>query len=160
MTTLLRIQPVAAEPGARPGIRLVVDHDGAAATTLAIHRPDQQWPAHYWIADGLDAGRFGYGVEARPGSVPIPAADIARLLGQPIPEQATRGEVTVLVRDGKRNLRPGQTVTAQPKQRKGTGKVDGIIETCWDDGTVTIATGVATFTVDADWVQAKNGSRA
>jgi hypothetical protein len=160
MTDLIRTQAVDAEPGARPGIRLVVDHDGAAATTLAIHRPDQRWPVHYWIAEGRDAGRFGCGVKQRPGTIVIPAADIAALLGQPIPEQPTRNEVAVLVRTGKRNLRPGQTVRAQPKQRKGTGKVDGIIETCWDDGTVTVATGVTTFTVDADWVQAKNGSRA
>ena len=159
MPTLIRIEAVEAQPGYRPGLRLVLDYDGAPASTIKAYHPQPDarlFPCFSWSPE---TGHYCMSQDHRDGSVAIPAEPVWRLAGfegHVIPKPV---EVKVLVRDGKRNLRPGQSVTCQPKQRKGTGKVEGIIKAVYDNETVAVATGVAVVTVDAEWVQARNGGK-
>ena len=157
--TLLRVEPVQPDPGYRPGLRLVVEFDGAPATTVAAYHPQPDarfFPCFSWSPE---TGRYCMSQVEHPDAVAIPADEVWRLAGLEPAVLAKAIEVERLVRPGRRALRKGQTVTVQAKQAKGTRKDHGLVKAVFDDGTVQVATGTAVVEVDAEWVQATNGGK-
>lgn len=157
--TLLRVEPVQPEPGFRSGLRLVVEFDGAPATTVAAFVPfpeDRCWTHFRWDPA---SGRFSMGTEPAPGTVAIPTAEVHAFTVMDRAPAADAVEVERLVRPGRRALRKGQSVTVQAKQAKGTRKDPGIVKAVFDDGTVHVATGTAVVEVAAEWVHAVNGGK-
>ena len=141
------------ERNGRPRLRISYETDGEAVWACSTFTPREQW-LHYWYDP--QTGHYGMGVEPRPATIPIPSTVVNRVLGirhEPEPEPVLVDEYR---RDGRRTLRPGQFVTCQPKQRKGTGKTTGVIKSITDNGAVTVACGTTTVEVHADWIQAKN----
>lgn len=151
--SLVSVQPIQ-QDGERPSLRLVVDLGGGPSTTLATLTPYQAWACWSWDPS---TGRYWMGREPHEGNVAIPTAEVHAVLGRPWVPTPARAEVESLKREGKRTLRLGMAVSCQPKQRKGTGRVAGVVRTIYSDGGVEVATGVAVIEVGAEWVQATNG---
>ena len=150
--TLVSVQPIHRD-GERPALRLVVNLGDGPSTTLATLTPYQAWPCWSWDPS---TGRYWMGVEPHEGNIAIPTDEVHAVLGTDWTPTPPRAEVESLKRDGKRTLRLGQAVYCQPKQRKGTGRVAGVVRTVYADGGIIVATGAAVVEVGAEWVQATN----
>jgi len=143
--------------GDRPRLRITYDIGSGPVSTVATYTPREVWPC-YWFDPAT--GHYGSGRVPMADTIQIPADAVTAILGlryDPAPEATM---VAKYVRDGRRALAPGQFVTCQPKQRKGTGKTAGVISTITDTGLVTVACGTTTVEVHAEWVQVKNRTRA